>query len=85
LLFDVDLEKMVELLSPNAKKLESKGIKSIRSRVCNISSYLKTPMSVNEFKEKLSLFMVKNGGIIRSLPNELINKVNELILSKYSN
>jgi lipoate-protein ligase A len=41
-------------------KLESKGIKSIKSRVTNISDYLETPMSTEEFKDFLFNEVYKN-------------------------
>ncbi|MBO3065183.1 lipoate--protein ligase [Staphylococcus shinii] len=40
LLLDVDYEPMVNVLKPNRKKIESKGIKSVRSRVGSIRPYL---------------------------------------------
>lgn len=36
LMYDVDIEQMTNLLTPGEKKLQSKGIKSVRSRVRNI-------------------------------------------------
>lgn len=48
LLFDSDLEKMSEALRVSDDKLVSKGIKSIRSRVTNLSGY--TNMTAAEFQ-----------------------------------
>ena len=47
LMFDVDIEVLEKVLTPDPAKLTGKGIKSIRSRVCNISEYL--PMTRTEF------------------------------------
>jgi len=47
LMFDVDIEILEKVLTPDPKKLTVKGIKSIRSRVCNIIDYL--PMTREEF------------------------------------
>ncbi|HEO5525442.1 TPA: lipoate--protein ligase [Streptococcus agalactiae] len=40
LLLDVDFDAMEKVLNPNRKKIESKGIKSVRSRVGDIRSHL---------------------------------------------
>lgn len=40
LLIDIDEEGMVNVLNPNRKKLESKGIQSVRSRVTTVRPYL---------------------------------------------
>jgi len=49
-------------LQVKAEKIESKGIKSVRSRVTNVSPYLKEKVSVSEFKEILlsSIFEYKD-------------------------
>ncbi len=41
LLFDSEMENVVSALRVKKDKIESKGIKSIRSRVANISEFLK--------------------------------------------
>ncbi|MGI6781555.1 MAG: lipoate--protein ligase [Acholeplasmataceae bacterium] len=40
ILFNTDLEKMAQVLTPTKEKLESKGVKSVRSRVTNLSNLL---------------------------------------------
>jgi lipoate---protein ligase len=51
LLFDSHLEDVIQALNVKIDKIESKGIKSIRSRVANISEFLKEKISIEEFKE----------------------------------
>jgi lipoate-protein ligase A len=51
LLFDSNLDDVTEALVPKAGKVESKGVKSIRSRVVNISEFLARPISVIELRE----------------------------------
>lgn len=54
LLLDVDYEPMVNVLKPNRKKIESKGIKSVRSRVGSIRPYLASEyqdVTIHEFKD----------------------------------
>ncbi len=40
LMFDTEIERVVQALNVSKEKIESKGIKSIRSRVANIKDYL---------------------------------------------
>ncbi|PHK50004.1 lipoate--protein ligase [Staphylococcus edaphicus] len=54
LLLDVDYEPMVKVLKPNRKKIESKGIKSVRSRVGSIREHLAPEyqeVTIHEFKD----------------------------------
>ncbi|MFD1863306.1 lipoate--protein ligase [Planococcus chinensis] len=53
LLFDTEVEAVVSALKVSKEKIESKGIKSIRSRVANISEFLENPMSVTEFRSAI--------------------------------
>ncbi|UKS28980.1 lipoate--protein ligase [Paenibacillus sp. HWE-109] len=57
LLFDSEIENVVSALRVNADKIQSKGIKSIRSRVANIVELLKEPMLMEEFRAKLLTFI----------------------------
>lgn len=50
LMFNSEIENVVSALKVNAEKIKSKGIKSIRSRVANISEFLNEDMSMAEFK-----------------------------------
>lgn len=58
LLFNTQIEHLVAALNVKAEKITSKGIKSVRSRVANISEYLAEPMDVFAFRQCLlqSLF-----------------------------
>lgn len=54
LMFDVKLEDVVKALNVKKEKIESKGIKSVRSRVANIKDYLTNPeMTIQEFRQFL--------------------------------
>ncbi|MCT2342670.1 lipoate--protein ligase [Niallia taxi] len=50
LLFDSEMDHIVSALKVRKDKIESKGIKSVRSRVANISEFLKVQISIEEFK-----------------------------------
>ncbi|RYG72627.1 lipoate--protein ligase [Lentibacillus lipolyticus] len=51
LMLDSEIENVVAALNVNKEKIESKGIKSIRSRVANISEYLDEKITMEAFKE----------------------------------
>lgn len=51
LLFDSRMENVAAALKVNPIKFESKATKSVRSRVANISEFLKEPMTIDEFKQ----------------------------------
>jgi lipoate-protein ligase A len=53
LLLDSDLDAVTAALRPKPGKVESKGVKSIRSRVANISEFLSEPMDVVELRERI--------------------------------
>ncbi|MBP1947304.1 lipoate--protein ligase [Virgibacillus litoralis] len=51
LMFDSEIENVVSALNVKMEKIKSKGIKSIRSRVANISEFLEDKITMDEFKE----------------------------------
>ena len=53
LLLDADLDAVTAALRPKPGKVESKGVKSIRSRVANIVEFLPAPMAVDELRERV--------------------------------
>ncbi|MCM4168128.1 Lipoate-protein ligase LplJ [Arenibacter antarcticus] len=53
LLLDTDLEEVVKALNVKMEKIVSKGHKSVRSRVANISEYLTQPLEIEEFRRLL--------------------------------
>lgn len=53
LLLNSNLETVGKALSPDADKFESKGKKSVKSRVTNVSDILDVPMNINTFKKIL--------------------------------
>lgn len=53
LMFDSEIENVVSALKVRKDKIESKGIKSIRSRVANISEFMGESISTKEFREIL--------------------------------
>jgi lipoate-protein ligase A len=53
LMFDSEIENVVSALNVNFEKIQSKGVKSIRSRVANISEFLSETIGIGQFKSKL--------------------------------
>lgn len=53
LMFDSNIDNVVAALNVKKDKIESKGIKSIRSRVANIAEFLDRDMSMEEFRKLL--------------------------------
>ncbi len=53
LLFDSGLDRVAEALSVKTDKIASKGVKSVRSRVANITEFLPQPITMEQFREHL--------------------------------
>lgn len=60
ILFNSDLHVVQEALNVKIDKLQSKGVKSVRSRVTNVYPYLKEKVSVDEFKDTLMKFILND-------------------------
>ncbi|MGM5630327.1 lipoate--protein ligase [Apibacter raozihei] len=89
LLFKSNIDEVVNSLNVRKDKIESKGIKSIRSRVANISEFMNESISINEFRENLLLqiFNVNHLDEIKSYPlgeNDW-DKINQISDERYSN
>lgn len=73
LMFDSEIEHVVSALNVSKEKIESKGIKSIRSRVANISEFLDEKMSMEAFKDLLlrSIFDVED---VKDVPQYVLTE-----------
>ena len=72
ILFDADLDEVTKALKPRKEKFESKGIKSVRSRVTNIKPYVSPEyqkLTTEEFRDLLLLEIF--GGESRDQVKEL--------------
>lgn len=87
LLHDSNLDDVSAMLRPRPGKVESKGVKSVRSRVANISEFLSTPMDVTELRERVveQIFGTRDRSRIPSieLNDEDWQGVYELMARKY--
>lgn len=61
ILFNSDLSVVQEALNVKADKIQSKGVKSVRSRVTNIFPHLPNPITIEEFKETLWRYLIPHG------------------------
>lgn len=87
LLFDSDLNEVANALHVKMSKIESKGHKSVRSRVANISDFLKEKMSIEAFRTKLLEGLYEGGEPfeVYHLTDEEWEKVRKLRDEKYDN
>lgn len=84
LLFNSQLDNVAAALNVKKEKIQSKGVKSVKSRVTNVSDYLEKKITISEFKDVLLKYIFA-GKEIREyqLTADDIAKVNELMVSKY--
>lgn len=92
LLLDVDEEAMSKVLNPNKKKIESKGIKSVKSRVGTIRPYLAKEyqtVTTEEFKNLMTCKLLGIDSINQAKRYELTAKdwaaIDQLVRDKYKN
>lgn len=85
LLFSSSMNDLSKALNVNPLKIESKGIKSIRSRVTNISKHLKNDINVNEFIYGLKQFAENefDSAKVYNLSENDIQDIDELMNKKY--
>lgn len=87
LMFDTEIDTVVSALKVRKDKIESKGIKSIRSRVANISEFLKEPMTIEEFRLEIlkSIFGGEENIKYKELTEEDWENIHELSRERYAN
>ncbi|HKO16595.1 MAG TPA: lipoate--protein ligase [Gemmatimonadaceae bacterium] len=87
LLLDSNLDDVTSALQVKPAKIESKGVKSVRSRVANIREFLREPLAVEELRERIieRIFGTRDRARIPTL--ELTehdwNAARELVARKY--
>jgi lipoate---protein ligase len=84
LLFNANLAKLSQALNVKELKIQSKGIKSIQSRVANIIDYLDTPITIYEFKKMILDFLNDDLGIEEYVLSNLeLDHIERLAKSKF--
>ncbi|MBD8027534.1 lipoate--protein ligase [Ureibacillus sp. Re31] len=85
LMFNTDVDAVASALKVKKDKIESKGIKSVRSRVGNISDYLKEPMTVEQFRMEIlkSIFGGEENIQYYNLTDEDWEKIHQISKERY--
>lgn len=89
LLFDSNLDDVTAALRPRPGKVESKGLKSVRSRVANIREFLSDDLSVDELRLRIleGVFGTRDLAAIPGIAMDDADweAVDQLVESKYGN
>lgn len=85
LLFSALMTDLSQALKVNEAKFQDKAVKSIRSRVTNISEHLHQPMDVMQFSELIEKHIVSvyPDACFYELTQKDEQIINEMVLSKY--
>lgn len=83
LLFKTDLTALESALKPNQLKMQSKGIKSVKSRVANLYDILGKNVSCSEFFNGLKTYFAKDLEEY-TLTNQDVQNILDLVKEKYS-
>lgn len=86
LLFSSEINDLSNALKVKPSKFQGKSVKSVKSRVTNISSHLDKKMTVLEFKDYLMDFINKrdDNSHFYELNDKDIESINKLVEEKYS-
>ncbi len=86
LLFSSQISNLSNALNVKPIKFEGKSVKSVKTRVTNISEHLKEPMDILEFKDLIMDYLSKTN--VNNKPYTLskldIANINKLVDEKYS-
>ncbi|MCM3725610.1 lipoate--protein ligase [Neobacillus cucumis] len=87
LMLNSEIENVVSALKVKKDKIESKGIKSVRSRVANISEFLTEKISIEEFRSLLlkSIFGGQDEIPEYILTEEDWDRIHQLSKERYQN
>ena len=84
LLFDCNMDILEKVLIPDPDKIRSKGIKSVRARVMNLSSFF-PGIGIEGFIEKFAFALQGQvaGCVLKSVPEEFVLQAQKLADEKY--
>ena len=85
LMFNLNIDAVVDALKVKKDKIESKGIKSVRSRVTNILPFLKEEITIEQFKLEIlkSIFGDEDQINYYELTDEDWEKIHEISRNRY--
>ena len=86
LLFSATINNLTEALNVDESKFNDKAVKSVRSRVTNISEHLQNPISVEEFIDLIysNIKHMYSDAIDYELSQKDITEIEKLVKEKYS-
>jgi len=85
ILYEADLTMLVNVLKPDPRKLQSKGIASVTARVTNIREHMKHNMSSDDFLEAFARFISERHCCEeRALTREEQGQIRRLADEKYA-
>ncbi|MGH4122608.1 MAG: lipoate--protein ligase [Clostridium sp.] len=85
LLFSSDIVNLSDALISKPLKFSDKAVKSVASRITNINEYLKKPLNVINFKDKIFEYITKTqqDKTITTLNKKEIAEVENMVKTKY--
>jgi len=85
LLFSSDIVNLSDALISKPIKFSDKAVKSVSSRITNISEYLQESLSVIDFKNKIFEYIsrAEEDKVITTLDNQEIEEISNLVKTKY--
>ena len=88
LLYDSNLDMLSKVLNVTSDKIESKGIKSIKSRVANIRPYMRYDLPTNNFLAVFKNFMIADFNLqefpLTGEHNTAVEEIKDKIYSQWS-
>jgi len=85
LLYDSEMSNLVKALKVRDLKIKSKGIKSVKSRVGNISDFLDNNLPIEDFRDYLLKSFFKSKDIEKyELDENALNYINKKVEEKFS-
>jgi lipoyltransferase and lipoate-protein ligase len=83
ILFHSDLNTIEKVLNVSKDKIESKGLKSVKSRVTNLIDHLPENSSLKEFKDLLKQFMFEEIEAQYTLTEDDLKRIREIKSERY--
>lgn len=83
ILFNTDIEAMVKSITVAEEKIISKGIKSVRDRVTNVSDHFNESIDSLEFRDLMLDSLLKESRGVYKLTEDDIKRVNQIAKEKF--
>ncbi len=85
LLFNSNLDELEKVIRPAGAQINDKSIKSVRATVTNLADKLKNTLTIKEFREQLSSFLINFYGVAKTYSFTLhdMEAIKMLINEKY--